>query len=719
MLEASSRVSRKTSPFVWNPDQKHQLYADALCADLAIQTLENEENEIILSGDAKRIGKTISLDLDMYEDQKSNVLAIQTRVLLSGRESPLVYNFFDLPDPFIIRGEIQSVLSNTQGVRYRIMPDVPENNNYDFLRMTPDNFRDIHTRKRELKLLLDTISTPEDLPFPAQKFLSGDFQTEIPDGTNLERLDSLDDDQNQAYGRAMLGEKYPILMIHGGPGTGKTRTTAEIINGILKGHEERGQKVLLLSHSHKGAQVPALKLQEVANKKWVQSRTHVAGNRPDKVDSRLQKCRIKRGLPRYPQEVLDEIDAMTEEEALNWYFPDYVEFDRFSVPEHLGYLNFKREDRIKTAKWAEKKSILGPYDTALGKKEKKIHEDLKKGGVVVSTFGNLLRDKILAGIDFDVVIVDEATRMRSPELMMALKKAGKQIIFILDPKQLGNIPLEKKERTLLAENLSNPQGIQSETREQIEIIFEKSDAQQIIENIEKGPLSNVILNAKEPEKELPYVFLGNNRRSLPNITHVLSELIYDGKLKAARIPQEGEGEGLVKWFDTKNLGTREQSTGKSKKNVKEAKRIAKKVHGLLMRKNNPISPEDIAIISMYGAQSQRILKEFRYLQKSPSKRKNDLYERLKKSISTVDGFQGDERRFVFVSLTRSNEEGHIGFLQEQERLGVAIGRAQEQLNIYGNSDTVVKNNQNKESAELFSHLSQLVEKYGDRIELRK
>ena len=90
----------------------------------------------------------------------------------------------------------------------------------------------------------------------------------------------------------------------------------------------------------------------------------------------------------------------------------------------------------------------------------------------------------------------------------------------------------------------------------------------------------------------------------------------------------------------------------------------------------------------------------------------ELYKRVCASVSTVDAFQGDERKKVFVSLTRSNKEGKIGFLEEERRLGVAIGRAQEELYIFGDMSTVVENNDNPESKEFFTKMRDLILKSG-------
>lgn len=60
------------------------------------------------------------------------------------------------------------------------------------------------------------------------------------------------------------------------------------------------------------------------------------------------------------------------------------------------------------------------------------------------------------------------------------------------------------------------------------------------------------------------------------------------------------------------------------------------------------------------------------------------------SINTVDGFQGQERDIILVSLVRSNDEGQIGFLRDLRRMNVAITRARMKLIILGDVRTLTR-----------------------------
>ena len=92
---------------------------------------------------------------------------------------------------------------------------------------------------------------------------------------------------------------------------------------------------------------------------------------------------------------------------------------------------------------------------------------------------------------------------------------------------------------------------------------------------------------------------------------------------------------------------------------------------------------DVGIISPYRAQVQ-------YLKKLIKKYEFFKPYRLLISVNTVDGFQGQERDVILISLVRSNDEGQIGFLKDLRRMNVAMTRARMKLIILGNKDTMTK-----------------------------
>ncbi len=92
---------------------------------------------------------------------------------------------------------------------------------------------------------------------------------------------------------------------------------------------------------------------------------------------------------------------------------------------------------------------------------------------------------------------------------------------------------------------------------------------------------------------------------------------------------------------------------------------------------------DVGVISPYRAQVQ-------YLRQLVRKREFFKPFRHLISINTVDGFQGQERDIIIISLVRSNDEGQIGFLRDLRRMNVAITRARMKLIILGDRHTMTK-----------------------------
>ena len=73
-------------------------------------------------------------------------------------------------------------------------------------------------------------------------------------------------------------------------------------------------------------------------------------------------------------------------------------------------------------------------------------------------------------------------------------------------------------------------------------------------------------------------------------------------------------------------------------------------------------------------------------------RRSDYFKPLRGqfTVNTVDGFQGQERDVVVISLVRANDEGQIGFLRDLRRMNVAITRARMKLIILGDVATMTR-----------------------------
>jgi superfamily I DNA and/or RNA helicase len=136
----------------------------------------------------------------------------------------------------------------------------------------------------------------------------------------------------------------------------------------------------------------------------------------------------------------------------------------------------------------------------------------------------------------------------------------------------------------------------------------------------------------------------------------------------------------LQFIDTAGCGFDEKLEGTSSTNPEEAAFLVKRVEDLMENWQNNPSPS-IAIISPYKQQIQ-ILNEY---VKASSILKPYL---TNISVNTIDSFQGQERDAVFISMTRSNTDGEIGFVADTRRMNVAMTRARKLLVVVGDSATI-------------------------------
>ncbi|HMR43864.1 MAG TPA: C-terminal helicase domain-containing protein, partial [Saprospiraceae bacterium] len=66
-------------------------------------------------------------------------------------------------------------------------------------------------------------------------------------------------------------------------------------------------------------------------------------------------------------------------------------------------------------------------------------------------------------------------------------------------------------------------------------------------------------------------------------------------------------------------------------------------------------------------------------------------QNLPVQVNTIDGFQGQERDVIYISLVRSNNKAEIGFLNDYRRMNVAMTRARKLLVVVGDSGTIGAN----------------------------
>jgi superfamily I DNA and/or RNA helicase len=132
----------------------------------------------------------------------------------------------------------------------------------------------------------------------------------------------------------------------------------------------------------------------------------------------------------------------------------------------------------------------------------------------------------------------------------------------------------------------------------------------------------------------------------------------------------------------------------------EARILFQHLHQLLANYAQEGQPEriSIGIISPYKEQREWLKEQLQ--EQAPAL---DVVSEI--SVKTIDGFQGEERDVIYISLVRSNEKGEIGFLSDLRRMNVAITRARKKLVVIGDSATIG-------SSEFYQTFLQYCEKHG-------
>lgn len=207
----------------------------------------------------------------------------------------------------------------------------------------------------------------------------------------------------------------------------------------------------------------------------------------------------------------------------------------------------------------------------------------------------------------------------------------------------------------------------------------------------KGGLGKTLMERVVENKPEVVTLLKVQYRMNEEIMRFSSDWFYDGKVESApQIKYRGilDYDTPMVWVDTSELGEREQFVGESfgRINKAEAELTLKTLQEYFTKIGKARILEeqiDVGVISPYRAQVQ-------YLRALVKKREFFKPYRRLITINTVDGFQGQERDVILISLVRSNDEGQIGFLRDLRRMNVAITRARMKLIILGDKTTMVK-----------------------------
>lgn len=205
----------------------------------------------------------------------------------------------------------------------------------------------------------------------------------------------------------------------------------------------------------------------------------------------------------------------------------------------------------------------------------------------------------------------------------------------------------------------------------------------------RGGLERTLMEKVVSNKPAVVSLLKVQYRMHEEIMKFPSQWFYNGELEAApEVRYRGilDWDTPIHWIDTSEMDFKEEFVGETfgRINKAEADLLLSELKIYINRiSGNRILEEkiDFGIISPYKAQVQYLRNKIKV--DASLKPYRSLF-----TVNTVDGFQGQERDVIFISLVRANEEGQIGFLNDLRRMNVAITRARMKLVILGEAETL-------------------------------
>lgn len=403
-----------------------------------------------------------------------------------------------------------------------------------------------------------------------------------------------------------------VAIIHGPPGTGKTTTMVEAIYETLR----RESQVLVCAQSNMAVD-------------WISEQL---------MDRGVDVLRVGN-----PTRVNDKMLSQTYERRFEGH-PDYPQL--WSMRKALREVKGSRRG---TEAYHQKVDRL---KSRIAELELRIRNDIFGQARVISCTLAGSASRVLEGMKFATLFIDEAAQALEAACWIAIRKASR-VIFAGDHCQLP--PTVKSLEAL------------------------------------QGGLGRTLMERIVETHPEAVTLLGVQYRMHDDIMRFSSQWFYDGKVESA--PQV-RNRGIldldipVTWIDTADLDGQEEFVGENygRINRAEAQLTLDTLEQYFVRVGKArILDErlDVGIISPYRAQVHHL----RHLIKS-----NAFFKPFRRAISvnTVDGFQGQERDIIVISMVRSNDEGQIGFLRDLRRMNVAITRARMKVIILGDRNTLTR-----------------------------
>ena len=342
-----------------------------------------------------------------------------------------------------------------------------------------------------------------------------------------------------------------------------------------------------------------------------------------------------------PTRVNDKMLSFTYERRFEAN-PDYPQL--WSIRKAIREL---RQQRKHADSWHQKMDRLKSRATEL---ELRIRSSLFGEARVIASTLTGAANRVLEGEKYSTLFIDEAAQALEAACWIAIRKAGR-VILAGDHCQLP--PTVKSIMAL------------------------------------KGGLGKTLMERIVENKPETVTLLKMQYRMNEQIMKFSSEWFYHGMVESApTVSHRGilDYDTPMMWIDTAECDGKEEFVGENfgRINRAEAELTLQTLQQYLEKIGKQRILEesiDVGIISPYRAQVQLLRKELR-------KREFFRPYRHLLTVNTVDGFQGQERDIILISLVRSNDGGDIGFLRDLRRMNVAITRARMKLIILGSSETM-------------------------------
>ena len=435
-----------------------------------------------------------------------------------------------------------------------------------------------------------------------------------------------------------------VAIVHGPPGTGKTTTLVEAINETLM----RESQVLVCAQSNMAVD-------------WISEKL---------VDRGINVLRIGN-----PTRVNDKMLGFTYERRFESH-PDYPQL--WAIRKAIREL---RSNRKKGSESFHQK--MDRLRSRAAEIEIRINAELFGEARVIACTLVGSAHRLLEGMKFGTLFIDEAAQALEAACWIPMRRASR-VILAGDHCQLP--PTVKSIAALRA-------GLGKTLMERIaenkpEVVTLLKIQYRMNEDIMRFSSDWFYGGQVESAPQIKY-------RSILDFDHPISWI--DTSNEENQITIEGE-DSLEDSASTSSsssaanqnsdLNFKEQFVGESFGRINKAEAeltlLTLAEYFTKIGKQRVLSESiDVGIISPYRAQVQylkKLIKKYEFFKP---------YRRLI-SVNTVDGFQGQERDVILISLVRSNDEGQIGFLKDLRRMNVAMTRARMKLIILGNKDTMTQ-----------------------------